>query len=124
MGLSDSRREVQELLDAFSDESEDEAEDREKRRTVYIEEDAPVVEVFREKTLEDIIEEQRARLAAEGRVGTPVTEESFRTWRSLKLAQRQVEAEMRFKAEQARKKGGGGKCALCVFSLIPWLTCA
>jgi hypothetical protein len=52
-------------------------------------------EVFKEKTLEDIIEEQRAKLTAEGKVGTPVTEESFRKWRSLKLAQRQV--KIRFK---------------------------
>ena len=90
MGIAEAKQEVQELLEAFSDE-EEEDEVREKRQMIYIEDDvAPAVEVFREKTIEDIIEEQRAKLAAEGKKGTPVTEESFRSWRALKLAQRQV----------------------------------
>lgn len=42
--------------------------------------DDGAVEVFREKTIEDIIEEQRAKLAAQGKVGTPVTETSFARW--------------------------------------------
>lgn len=111
MGLSETAKEVQELLDAMSDEDEDD-EVREKRQTIYLEDEAPVVEVFREKTLEDIIEEQRAKLAAQGKVGTPVTEESFRSWRALKLAQRQAEAEARYKAEQAKKKGAKGLSSL------------
>lgn len=89
MGITETKQEVQELLDTFS-EDEEEEEMKEKRQTLYIDDDAPAVEVFREKTIEDIIEEQRAKLAAEGRRGTPVTEESFRSWRALKLAQRQV----------------------------------
>ena len=34
------------------------------------------VEIFRVKTIEDLIEEQRAKLAAEGKVGTPVNDET------------------------------------------------
>jgi hypothetical protein len=67
-------------------------------------------EIFREKTLEDIIEEQRAKLAAEGKVGTPVTAETFALWRTAKLAKRQAEVEARVKAEQSKKKGGKGLC--------------
>lgn len=66
--------------------------------------------VFREKTIEDIIEEQRAKLAAEGKKGTPVTAETFAVWRKGKLAQKQAEAEARLKAEQNKKKGGKGLC--------------
>ena len=63
------------------------------------------VEVFREKTIEDLIEEQRERLIKEGRKGTPVTAESFAKWRGEKLLRKQAEAEARMKAEQAKKKG-------------------
>lgn len=42
---------------------------KEKRSTIYIEDSVPTEsEVFREKTLEDIIEEQRAKLASLGKV--------------------------------------------------------
>lgn len=64
------------------------------------------------KTLEDIIEEQRAKLAAQGKVGTPVTAETFAIWRAGKLAKRQAEAEARMK-ELSKKKGGGK--GLCKF---------
>ena len=57
---------------------------------IYIPDEPVVTEVFREKTIEDIIEEQRAKLAAEGKVGTPVTAETFARWRAGKLAQKQV----------------------------------
>jgi hypothetical protein len=42
--------------------------------------DIEAVEIFKEKTIEDIIEEQRAKLAADGKKGTPVTEASFTVW--------------------------------------------
>lgn len=70
------------------------------------------IEVFKEKTLEDIIEEQRAKLAAEGQKGTPVTEASFAKWRAEKLVKKQAEAEARLKAEQMKKKGGKGLSVL------------
>jgi DRG Family Regulatory Proteins, Tma46 len=93
MGLTEVAKEVQDLMEGFSDEDDDDEDEngnKEKRSTIYLDDDAPVVEVYREKTIEDMIEEQRAKLSSEGKVGTPVTEQSFRTWRSLKLAQRQV----------------------------------
>lgn len=72
------------------------------------------IEVFKVKTLEDIIEEQRAKLAAQGKVGTPVTAETFAIWRAGKLAKRQAEAEARMK-ELSKKKGGGkGLCKLFI----------
>jgi hypothetical protein len=40
--------------------------DGEKERDTYA--DQGTVEVFREKTIEDLIDEQRAKLAAEGKV--------------------------------------------------------
>lgn len=76
----------------------------------FVEEEA--IEVYKEKTLEDIIEEQRAKLAAQGKVGTPVTAETFAIWRAGKLAKRQAEAEARMK-ELSKKKGGAK--ALCKF---------
>jgi hypothetical protein len=74
----------------------------------FVEEEAIVL--FKEKTLEDIIEEQRAKLAAQGKVGTPVTAETFAIWRAAKLAKRQADAEARMK-ELSKKKGGAK--ALC-----------
>jgi len=77
----------------------------------YDDEEPTSVEVFREKTIEDIIEEQRAKLAAEGKVGTPVTAESFAAWRAAKVAKKQAEAEARALAELSKKKGSKGLCA-------------
>jgi len=96
-------------LDLLSD-SEDEEETAEQidqtpatqNVTDFVEVEA--IEVFKEKTLEDMIEEQRARLAAQGKVGTPVTAETFAIWRAGKLAKRQAEAEARMK-ELSKKKG-------------------
>jgi hypothetical protein len=119
LGLTEGNQEVNDMLDAISSDSDDDDEPQFRRNgnnneTIYI--DEPVAtEIFREKTIEDIIEEQRAKLAAEGKVGTPVTEESFATWRASKLVKRQAEAEARVKAEQAKKKGGKGLCRLLFF---------
>ena len=70
------------------------------------------VQIFREKTIEDIIEEQREKLAREGKKGTPVNAETFKIWREAKLKKRQEEAEARLKAEQTKKKGGKGLSVL------------
>ena len=113
MGISEANKEVERLLEEMSSDSDsDESDEDNGVVTVHWEE--PVeVEVFREKTIEDIIEEQRAKLSAEGKVGTPVTAESFAKWRAGKLAQRQAEAEARMKLEQTKRKGGKGLCKLC-----------
>jgi hypothetical protein len=120
LGLTESNSKLEEFLEAISSESENDSDDDNYPRRnksdgpVFIETDESVAtEVFREKTIEDIIEEQRAKLAAEGRKGTPVTAESFAVWRAAKLLQRQEEAEARLKAEQAKKKGGKGLCKCC-----------
>ena len=49
-------------------------------------------------------------LFATRQVGTPVTAESFAKWSIAKIARKQLEAEARVKAEQAKKKGGKGLC--------------
>jgi hypothetical protein len=110
MGITETNEEVAKLLEELSSDDDSGDDDDDSVSGVVIYDDAPTIEVFREKTLEDIIEEQRAKLAAEGKVGTPVTAESFARWRSAKLAQRQAEAEARMKAEQSKKKGGKGLC--------------
>jgi hypothetical protein len=117
LGLTKQKDEVAQLLETFSSDSSDGDDDDDPNGgVIYINDDEPVaVEVFREKTIEDIIEEQRAKLAAEGKVGTPVTAESFAKWRAEKLARKQAEAEARVKAEQAKKKGGKGLCKFPLF---------
>jgi hypothetical protein len=117
LGLNNAKKEVTEFLDGLSSEDEED-EDSSDEEIIVGEggedtvEDTPAsgFEVFREKTIEDIIEEQRAKLAAEGKKGTPVTEESFARWRAAKLVKKQAEAEARLKAEQSKKKGGKGLC--------------
>jgi hypothetical protein len=113
LGLTEQSKEVAEFYEEMSsDESDDESDDGRNGPTI-IELDEPVATViFREKTIEDIIEEQRAKLAAEGKKGTPVTAESFAAWRTAKLAKKQAEAEARVKLEQSKKKGGKGLCKL------------
>jgi hypothetical protein len=51
-------------------------------------------------------------------VGTPVTAESFAKWSIAKIARKQLEAEARVKAEQAKKKGGKGLCEYRSTSMI------
>ena len=111
LGIAEQSKEVAALLEQFSSDSE--SDDDANDGVIYLEDDEPVaVEVFREKTIEDIIEEQRQKLAAEGKVGTPVTAESFAKWRAAKLAKRQADAEAKVKAELTKKKGGKGLSVL------------
>ena len=118
LGLTEQSKEIAEFYEAMSSDDSDEESDDGKHGdgTVFIEMDDPVAtQVFREKTIEDIIEEQRAKLAAEGKKGTPITAETFTAWRNAKLLQRQADAEARVKAEQSKKKGGKGLCkCLCL----------
>ena len=110
MGISEANKEIERLLEEMSSDSDsDENSDAGGEVVVHFEEEVEV-EVFREKTIEDIIEEQRAKLAAEGKAGTPVTAETFAKWRAGKLLQRQAEAEARMKLEQTKRKGGKGLC--------------
>ena len=117
LGISEASEEVNKLLEEFSSDSEDEDFNNKKRKnnqeTYYIDDDDTVaVEIYREKTIEDIIEEQRAKLSSEGKKGTPVTAETFAKWRADKLIRRQLEVEARVKAEQSKKKGGKGLSVL------------
>lgn len=79
MGVTDQLLNVDELDLSDSEDSEDEALDA-GPETMEAVVDNEAVEVFKERTIEDIIEEQRAKLAAQGKVGTPVTEASFAVW--------------------------------------------
>lgn len=116
LGLTQQSKEVAEFYEEMS--TDDSDMDSEVDGPTFIEVDEPVATVvFREKTIEDIIEEQRAKLAAEGKKGTPVTAESFAAWRTAKLAKKQAEAEMRVKLEQSKKKGGKGLCKCISCSL-------
>lgn len=111
LGLTEQSKEIAAFMEGISsDESGDESDNDE--GPIYIDDEPEATVIFREKTIEDIIEEQRAKLAAEGKKGTPVTAESFAIWRTAKLAQKQAEAEARVKAELTKKKGGKGLCKL------------
>jgi hypothetical protein len=119
LGLNSARKEVTEFLETLeSEDSEDydSSDDDFASSPMAMEEEedntAGGVEVFREKSIEDIIEEQRAKLQAEGKKGTPVTEESFMKWRQDKLARKRADMETRVKAEQSKKKGGKGLSVL------------
>ena len=109
LGIAEADKDVETFLDQFSSDDDSDNDSVESHKGFEID-DAVEVEIFREKTIEDIIEEQRAKLAAEGKVGTPVTAETFARWRAAKLALRQAEAEARMKLEQMKKKGGKGLC--------------
>ncbi len=76
------------------------------------------VEIFRVKTIEDLIEEQRAKLAAEGKVGTPVNDETFAAWKIRKKAKKaaQLEAKLRAEASKGNKRGANGKGAQSALS--------
>ncbi|ETV96290.1 hypothetical protein H310_10460 [Aphanomyces invadans] len=69
------------------------------------ERDAAKSKKVEEVSIEEIIEQQRAKLGAGG--GTPVTEESFAKWKVEKLARKAAEEEKRRK-EDAKKSGGRG----------------
>ncbi len=77
LGLAEANEEVVKFLEELSsdsDSSDDELDKWGNKKKfdgpIYID-DEPMaaVEVFREKTIEDVIEEQRAKLAAEGKKG-------------------------------------------------------
>lgn len=55
--------------------------------------------------IEDLIEEQRAKLRAEGKALTPVTKENFFEWKERKRIRKEKELEEKRKA--AEKKSGG-----------------
>jgi hypothetical protein len=81
IGISEQIIDIDNLDLGDSSESDDDSEDYQAQDSgVQGEPVFEAVEVFREKTIEDIIEEQRAKLAAEGKAGTPVTEASFAIW--------------------------------------------
>jgi hypothetical protein len=103
------------VLDTDSDSDDEEEEEEETELVVELEEElneAVGDEVFYERTIEDIIEEQRAALSAMGVKGTPVTEVSFQQWKRNKEIQKKRELEARVKAEQTKKKGGKGLSVL------------
>lgn len=58
-----------------------------------------------EISIEEIIEQQRAKLGATG--GTPVTEETLKKWKADKLQRKINEVEAKRK-EEAKKTGGRG----------------
>ncbi|CAM9468445.1 unnamed protein product [Chrysoparadoxa australica] len=57
-----------------------------------------------EKTLEDLIEEQREKLRQEGKVGTPVTNESLAKWKADR-AEKKRRAEKELVEKEIKKKG-------------------
>ncbi len=65
-----------------------------------------------EKTMEDLIEEQRAALAAQGKKGTPVTEESLAKWKADRKAKKRADERMLVERKVAEK----GKKGLNVLS--------
>ena len=69
LGLSEAKKEVTDLLDAISSDEDDDDDDKDGDHVIYVDDEEAAVEVFREKTVEDIIEEQRAKLQAEGKIG-------------------------------------------------------
>lgn len=80
MGVTEQVLNVEDLDLEDSDESDDISVELAEEVAYDVTADNETVEVFKEKTIEDIIEEQRAKLAAEGKKGTPVTEASFAIW--------------------------------------------
>jgi hypothetical protein len=58
-----------------------------------------------EISIEEIIEQQRAKLGPTG--GTPVTAETLAKWKADKVARKQAEEVKRMK-EEAKKSGGRG----------------
>lgn len=66
-----------------------------------------------EISIEEIIEQQRAKLGPSG--GTPVTAESLARWKADKIKRKKVEEEKRRKEEM--KKSGGRGISTCLHSL-------
>lgn len=116
LGVDDSKKVV--LSDSDESDSDDDeyyyaSQQELKQQSVRVGDDEPQnlaegVEVYNEVTLEDIIEAQRAKLAAEGKEGTPVTAETFKIWREAKVARKQAEAVARMKANEKKKGKGKG----------------
>lgn len=72
-----------------------------------------------EISIEEIIEQQRAKLGPSG--GTPVTAETLAKWKADKIARKKVEEEKRRKEEM--KKGGGrgiSTCRVAPVYLMDW----
>ena len=77
MGISTTNEEFAKLLDEISsdEESDDDNDDiyntsgKDDNDASHMDMTLDVVEVFKDKTIEDIIEEQREKLAKEGKVG-------------------------------------------------------
>lgn len=115
---SDGKTSTEDKQDSSDEEEENSSEESESEDEIIA--PPPVMEVaeavlegdvvYKEKTLEDMIEEQRAKLAAQGKTGTPVTAETFALWRAAKLAKRQAEAEARMRDQSLSKKKGGKGC--------------
>lgn len=67
-------------------------------------------------TLEDKVEAQRQQklkeLKASGKVGTPVTEASFKEWQERKRKRKEAEIKKVVEAEMRKKKGGKGLSVL------------
>jgi hypothetical protein len=67
-------------------------------------------------TLEDKVEAQRQQklkeLKASGKVGTPVTEVSFKEWQERKRKRKEAEIKKVVEAEMRKKKGGKGLSVL------------
>jgi hypothetical protein len=143
LGIAEANPDILQIIEEkFGSDSDSDSDSDDDDGPYYVTEDEPTsVEVFREKTIEDIIEEQRAKLAAEGKIlkwrifvqfvvyplinryfmfvtgkqGTPITAESFAAWRTAKLAKKQAEAEARALAELSKKKGSKGLCEYIFF---------
>lgn len=63
-------------------------------------------------TLEQIIELERAKMRAEGRTGTPVTEDSLARWKADRAEKRRLANMAKVEAELKKKKGGKGLAVL------------
>jgi|MDSY01.1.fsa_nt_gb hypothetical protein len=59
-----------------------------------------------------VIELQRAKMRSEGRMGTPVTEESLAAWKKRKADAKIAEIKAKAAAELRKKKGGKGLSVL------------
>ncbi|CAM9267349.1 unnamed protein product, partial [Laminaria digitata] len=74
------------------------------QETIFIEEG--------DKTLEDVIEEQRAKLHEEGKQGTPVNEVTLAKWKADRKAKKILEERRKVEAEMRKKSKGKGLSVL------------